>query len=51
MRTLIENPALRERLGNEARARAGEFTAEVVVPRYERLYEHAVSRRRIRAQP
>jgi glycosyltransferase involved in cell wall biosynthesis len=52
MRTLIENPALRERLGNEARARAGEFTADVVVPRYERLYERAVSRRRIRdAQP
>ena len=42
MRTLIENPALRKRLGTEARARAREFTAEVVVPRYERMYARAI---------
>ena len=42
MRTLIENPALRKRLGTEARARAREFTADVVVPRYERMYASAI---------
>ena len=42
MRTLIEDPALRERLGSAARARAREFAADVVLPRYERLYARAI---------
>ena len=42
MQTLIDDPALRERLGTAARARAQAFTAEAVVPRYERLYERAI---------
>jgi glycosyltransferase involved in cell wall biosynthesis len=42
MRTLIEDPALCERLGTAARARARDFTADVVVPRYERLYTRAI---------
>lgn len=42
MRTLIEDPALRERLGARARIRAQEFTAENVVPRYEQLYARAI---------
>lgn len=42
MRTLIEDPALRKRLGTSARVRAREFAAELVVPRYERLYARAI---------
>lgn len=42
MRTLIEDPALRERLGVRARVRAQEFAAENVVPRYEQLYARAI---------
>ena len=42
MRVLIEDPALRERLGAAARVRADEFTADVVIPRYEQLYARAI---------
>jgi hypothetical protein len=42
MRRLIEDRTLRERLGAGARARAQDFTADVVVPRYEALYQRAI---------
>jgi glycosyltransferase involved in cell wall biosynthesis len=42
MRRLIEDDALRKRLGAGARARAQDFTADVVIPRYERLYQRAI---------
>jgi glycosyltransferase involved in cell wall biosynthesis len=42
MRTLIDDAALRERLGTGGRARARRFTADVVVPQYERLYARAI---------
>ena len=38
MRRLVEQPDLRARLGAGARVRAERFTAEVVVPQFERLY-------------
>ena len=38
MQTLIDDEMLRERLGQAARVRAREFTAEVSVPRMEHLY-------------
>jgi glycosyltransferase involved in cell wall biosynthesis len=39
MRLLIDDPALRERLGDAGRARARRFGADVVVPRFEQLYQ------------
>lgn len=42
MRRLIEDPALRERLGAAAARRAGRFTPEVWAPRVEQLYDAAV---------
>lgn len=42
MRRLIDDPALRERLGAAARARAERFTADRWVPRLEELYDAAV---------
>jgi hypothetical protein len=38
MQNLIEDAALREKLGAAARTRARRFTAEVSWPRLERLY-------------
>jgi glycosyltransferase involved in cell wall biosynthesis len=38
MQALIDDEALRERLGDAARVRARRFTAEVTVPRLEQLY-------------
>lgn len=43
MQTLISDSALRERLGKNARARARQFTAEVALPRIERLYAQVVA--------
>lgn len=43
IRELLENPELRERLGEAARERAQLFTDEVVVPRFEQLYQQLVN--------
>lgn len=43
MRELLKNPELRERLGRAARERAHLFTAGVVVPRFEQLYQQLVN--------
>jgi len=45
MRQLIDNPELRERLGNAAKERARLFTADVVVPRFEALYRRLIESR------
>lgn len=42
MQRLIDSPELRERLGAAARAHAGIYTAEVMVPRFEAFYEQVV---------
>lgn len=42
MRRLIDDPALRNRLGAAAGVRARDFTAAAVVPQFERLYRRAV---------
>jgi glycosyltransferase involved in cell wall biosynthesis len=44
MQTLIDQPELREHLAEAARARASEFTAEVSLPRIERLYALAAEK-------
>jgi glycosyltransferase involved in cell wall biosynthesis len=46
MNSLIEDEALRKRMGRLARARARRFTPEVVMPRVERLYYDTVARSR-----
>ncbi len=46
MRTLIEDAALRERLGAEARRRSDRFGAAAVVPRFEAVYERLVGEAR-----
>jgi glycosyltransferase involved in cell wall biosynthesis len=38
MQRLIDDPALRDRLGARARERAGDFAAESVIPRFEAFY-------------
>lgn len=43
MQFLISDPVMRERLGKNARLRARQFTAEVALPRIERLYEQIVA--------
>ncbi|HZQ10367.1 MAG TPA: glycosyltransferase family 4 protein, partial [Anaerolineae bacterium] len=43
MRELLDNPALRERLGRAACERAMLFTADVVIPRFELLYQQLVN--------
>lgn len=48
MRRLIAHPALRERMGKAAARRAGVFSADAVVPAFERAYEDAIERRRAR---
>ncbi len=49
MRTLIEDAALRERLGAEARRRSERFAAAAVVPRFEAVYERLVAQARVKA--
>ncbi len=44
MQRLISNPEERERLGAAARERARLFTAEISIPRLERLYAQVISR-------
>lgn len=44
MRELLSDGALRERLGEAARERATLFTAEVVIPRFEQLYQQLIAR-------
>jgi glycosyltransferase involved in cell wall biosynthesis len=43
MQSLIDDPAKRERFGKASRERARQFTAEVSIPRLERLYEQLVT--------
>ena len=49
MRTLIEDAALRERLGAQARRRSERFAAAAVVPRFEAVYERLVAQARVKA--
>jgi glycogen synthase len=46
MGRLVEDRELRERMGERARERAHDFTAEVIVPQLERLYLETVERYR-----
>ncbi|MGO9957306.1 MAG: glycosyltransferase family 4 protein [Solirubrobacteraceae bacterium] len=39
MRRLVDDPEFREGIGRRARARAADFSAEAVIPQFERLYE------------
>jgi 2-deoxystreptamine N-acetyl-D-glucosaminyltransferase/2-deoxystreptamine glucosyltransferase len=39
MQRLIEDPALRERLGQAGRRRAGQYAAGAVLPRFEAIYQ------------
>jgi glycosyltransferase involved in cell wall biosynthesis len=43
MQSLISQPDLRQRFGQAGRARATLFTAEVVVPQFEQLYQQLVA--------
>lgn len=43
MQRLISDPALRARLGENARIRARQFAPDISLPRFERLYEQVVS--------
>jgi glycosyltransferase involved in cell wall biosynthesis len=45
MQKLIDDPELRERLGNAARERSALFTASQVVPKFEQMYRRLVTRR------
>jgi glycosyltransferase involved in cell wall biosynthesis len=42
MRRLIDDPALRESFGEQARLRSSDFAVERVVPRFEALYESVI---------
>ncbi len=46
MATLLDDEELRERMGREARVRAGRFVKEKVVPELERFYIETVERQR-----
>jgi glycosyltransferase involved in cell wall biosynthesis len=48
LRRLIADAELRDRLGRTARERAGEFSPEAIVPRYEEAYELALEARAAR---
>lgn len=48
MRRLLADEGLRVRIGEAARRRAAEFSADAVVPRFEEAYELAVAARRAR---
>ena len=43
MARLIDDEALRERLGREAKRRASRFTREAVVPQLERFYYDTIA--------
>ena len=43
MRRLLDDPALRERMGRTALVRAHAFTAEVAVPRFDELFDRVVA--------
>jgi glycosyltransferase involved in cell wall biosynthesis len=43
MARLVDDEALRERMGREARERASRFTREAVVPKLERFYYDTVA--------
>jgi glycosyltransferase involved in cell wall biosynthesis len=43
MQRLISDPELRDRLGEAALTRAGQFTAERALPRIEQLYRHLIA--------
>lgn len=45
MRLLIDNPAVRERMGAAARLRAQDFTASAVMPAFEQLYAKSLAAR------
>jgi glycosyltransferase involved in cell wall biosynthesis len=49
MDRLLGDEGLRARMGEAARARAGEFSPEAVVPRFEEAYRLALEARRVRA--
>jgi glycosyltransferase involved in cell wall biosynthesis len=44
MQRLIDDPALRDRLGDAGRRRVASFTTDAVMPRYERLYQMILER-------
>jgi glycosyltransferase involved in cell wall biosynthesis len=46
MRELIDDPALRDRLGHAARDRAQLFSSEAVIPRFIRAFEEIAATRR-----
>ena len=46
MERLLGDEGLRERMGEDARRRAAEFSPETVVPRFEQAYELAIEARR-----
>ena len=50
MQALISDPASRERMGTAARERAKLFTADVSIPRLERLYQQIVDQHADRVQ-
>jgi glycosyltransferase involved in cell wall biosynthesis len=50
MRTLIEQPDLREQLGTAARQRSKMFTASVAVPQFEQFYQHVIDQSTGRSQ-
>jgi hypothetical protein len=43
MNQLVQEPALRERFGYQARLRARRFTPAAIVPQFVSLYQRAVS--------
>jgi glycosyltransferase involved in cell wall biosynthesis len=45
MRRLVDDPALRGRMGERGRERVGRFRERVVVPRFERVYEDVLAGR------
>jgi glycosyltransferase involved in cell wall biosynthesis len=49
MRRLLADEGLRMRMGEAARRRAAEFSADAVVPQFEEAYEMALAARRARA--
>jgi glycosyltransferase involved in cell wall biosynthesis len=49
MRRLLADEGLRMRMGEAARRRAAEFSADAVVPKFEEAYEMALAARRARA--
>lgn len=44
MQALLDDPARRETMGRAARERARDFTADAIVPRFERIYRELLAR-------